>query len=134
MPAPQGCQNFFSSAILIIDIDGPNKGYSKMGQDVFYFSYISSKHYCSVSKRWDCNSIPHITTLIPGGLCFYGDPYVYSGYCYGAGGCSLNATTSNGRPAGTDCSVKIIKNGFQYPDDYPWALVNKRPDDFVKYK
>ncbi len=128
-----GVNNFHSSAIFIIDVDGPSKGYSKLGQDVFYFSYVDSSHY---GDAWDCQKIPHVPGVLPGGLNWYQYPTFCrgSGRADGIGNCAATASSSNGRNSGTECSTAIIKNGLQYPKDYPWNAINKRPAGFVKYK
>ncbi len=133
LPTNEKSPSFYSSAIFIIDVDGPSKGYSKLGQDVFYFSYVDSSHY---GDAWDCQKIPHVPGVLPGGLNWYQYPTFCrgSGRADGIGNCAATASSSNGRNSGTECSTAIIKNGLQYPKDYPWNAINKRPEGFVKYK
>ncbi len=134
VPTGKGGSNCFASAIFVIDVDGPSKGYSKLGQDVFYFSYVDSKHY---GNSEGCRKIPHVRAVLPGGLYILENP----SFCtWGAninrniGACTSSGLDSNGRYAGIECSTLIVKNGLQYPQDYPWDIINKRPAGFVKYK
>ncbi len=131
--SPRGGNNFFSSHIFVIDIDGPAKGYSKLGQDTFYFSYASGSQRMGDFLKEDKGP-----ALIPGGLFFYSNPTFYFPELYnirwGYGNrCSASGASGNGRPNGCECSTQIIKSGLTYPPNYPWDMVDKRPEGFQKY-
>ena len=65
----------FGGIMVIVDINGPKKGYSKLGQDTFFFTWASEGQLsCGVA------CIPHQTSvpeLIPGGLDWYANPFFY---------------------------------------------------------
>ena len=79
---------------ILVDIDGPDKGKSRAGQDVFAFSIDRNNGFEPFSTYSD-----------PRGECVFGN--VGSGAQHTGGG-------------GTTCAAYIIKNNkFRIPDDYP---------------
>ena len=117
---------------IVVDIDGPNKGDSKLGQDVFMFTYyspvISGSHladkttgaylfyvrcqreglFMGAYKGADTNCLPYYD---PKELCTKGTPkHADKGYQNGSG-----------------CSGLIIKDGWKISSDYPWGYAHKKP-------
>ena len=105
----------------VVDIDGPNRGDSKLGQDIFQFSYVSPE-----ATKTACKNI---------GLLL--GSWNSSPWGYGGDGCSptreffLNACKPNGKsksinPNGSGCSGLIIQDGWKISSDYPWSYAHKK--------
>ena len=119
--------------IFVVDIDGPSKGYSKMGQDVFVFEWARSGgdqggwNGCVYNRHFtQPELVPYVTSCKhwqDGGFYSNTDP---SGNCKGEWGDWWNMWA--GRR--TMCAAWIIQNNWQFPDDYPWDLVNRSPANF----
>ncbi len=106
-------------AQIYIDIDGPSKGESKIGKDVFYFQILNG---VAVSGWYKAKGTP----LIAGSECADGAPHInqtietlLDGRKCPRGGCSLSSSNANGRNIGEACSAVIIKNSWKIPDNYP---------------
>lgn len=106
-------------AQIYIDIDGPSKGESKIGKDVFYFQILNG---VAVSGWYKAKGTP----LIAGSECADGAPHInqtietlLDGKKCPRGGCSLSSSNANGRNIGEACSAVIIKNSWKIPDNYP---------------
>lgn len=132
---------------ILVDIDGPYKGPSLLGYDVFMFSYGKYGWYkydgrtkCpgSNSRNQECP----ILGLTPGasagwctGLDFYADNNTIKNYYQR--GCAKNvgkAKTGGWNTRGVSCSILIAKNNWKIPKDYPWDLVTKTPAGFTPLK
>lgn len=120
----------FGGITIYVDIDGPTKGYSKLGQDTFMFTWASP----SELGCWEGGCVPHQTNvpeLIPGGLWWYANPvyYLRSRNYNDIRKCREGQGSGNGFPNGGTCSVDIIRNNFEFPRDYPWNYANQVPND-----
>ena len=116
----------------VVDIDGPNKGQSKLGQDVFMFAYYSPQ--VQGSHVEDKTSGSYIWyTRCPRVELFKG------GYNIADTGCNFSredlknlcteTNSGSGNPAyknGSGCSGLIIKDGWKISDDYPWDYAHKK--------
>ena len=124
----------FGGHTIYVDIDGSYKGYSKLGQDTFMFTWASP----SELKCPQVACVPHQTEnyeLIPGGMFWYSNPVYYHKYKYSdVQRCRKGAASGNGLPNGGTCSVDIIKNNLQFPSDYPWGEANQKPEGFIPVK
>lgn len=108
-----------SVASIIVDIDGPEKGKSKLGDDVFYFQILNGNQ---ISGWFIAKGSP----LIPGSECADGAPHInqsidklLDGSKCQRGGCSVSSGNGNGRNVGEACSAVIMKNGWEIPKGYP---------------
>lgn len=106
-------------AAIVVDIDGPKKGKSKLGDDIFYFQILNGNQ----RSGW---FIAKGSPLIPGSECADGVPHVnqsieklLDGNKCARGGCSLSSSNANGRSVGEACSAVIIKNSWEIPKGYP---------------
>ena len=181
---------------IFVDINGPKKGYSKLGQDVFMFSWVSDSTLAGCAS---CS--PHqsnVPELIPGPIEYthggnwvdknrVNTIYYYQPTAFDRGVCrdyteleknyskadselkpridawksehnnvdwlnlnaaknslrqggfteeEINAYSGNHRrqglgvSAGAVCSIEIVRNGLNFPNDYPWSYANQKPDNF----
>ena len=120
----------FGGITIYVDVDGPTKGYSKLGQDTFMFTWANPTEL----GCWEGGCIPHQTNvpkLIPGGLWWYANPvyYLRSRNYNDIMKCREGQGSGNGFPNGGTCSVDIIKNNFDFPRNYPWNYANQVPND-----
>ena len=106
----------------VIDINGPQKGKSIMGEDIFMFSLYDGKQ--SIGLPWWVRA----KGLMPGVECSYSrtpdkvtmDELLNDANCNG--GCNKNAILENGKGPGEACAAVIMKNGWKIPDNYPIKL------------
>ena len=103
--------------IFVVDIDGPNKGQSKLGQDLFEFMYYSPK------TGKNCK----YTTLVPG-LSSAGD---INSNCEISkiklkDKCKENGSSMGQSWNGMGCSGLIIQDGWKISNDYPWDYAHKK--------
>ena len=100
----------------VIDIDGPNKGDSKMGQDIFYFKYYSP----TLNSNFKCQQ----TGIFPS------SNFPASNSCQSSRPDSVQCCSENGScnslNKGTTCANLIIKDGWKISSDYPWAYAHKK--------
>ena len=122
----------FGGITIYVDVDGPTKGYSKLGQDTFMFTWANT----SELGCWAGGCVPHQTSepeLIPGGLWWYANPVYYLTDGNRRNGqitkCREGQGSGNGLPNGGTCSVDIIRNNFEFPNNYPWDYANTVPND-----
>lgn len=89
---------------VLVDVNGPQKP-NIMGKDVFDFWLLKS------------NFTATYVSSTTGGIypCGYGVDI--SGGSYSSYGCGKNVA---GGSAGTFCGMKIIEDGYEIKDDYPW--------------
>ena len=104
--------------IFLVDIDGPNKGQSKLGQDIFEFNY-----YSPLTGNSKCQN----TMVIPG----VSSPSYISANCsvtrnYLLSQCKENGTYQGQNWNGMGCSGLIIKDGWKISTDYPWNYAQKK--------
>ena len=104
-----------SGYIMAVDIDGPNKGESKMGQDVFQFAYYAPN---AGIKPAECQNVG----LYPVSGVF--------GSSITNSQCQLERTSylencAEGKK-GTSCAGLIIKDGWKISKDYPWDYAQKK--------
>ena len=106
-----------AGVIFLVDIDGPNKGESKLGQDVFAFNYQASRE----SGR--CNSpilVPGASTILDiDSNCNISRNNLIKQ-------CKQNGTSQAQNWNGMGCSGLIIKDGWKISSDYPWGYANKK--------
>lgn len=103
----------------VIDINGPQKGESIMGKDIFKFTLADGVTNAEASN-WSTDK-----GLRPGTECANGsthkratiDKLLNDPSC--RGGCNKMATSANSRSIGEACSAVIMKNGWKIPDNYP---------------
>ena len=109
-----------------------------MGKDVFMFEWDSAG--VKSDKGSDCiyRLRPEVPSLVPftkacrddqqGG--WYADwinlPNEIPNHCNGDEG----SDNMGYGPKGCTCAAWIIRNGWKFPSDYPWAQVSKKPDGF----
>lgn len=86
-----------------VDINGPKKP-NTMGKDIFDFILTRN------NKIYTYN-------IKTGGVYFNGYGVDIGNTYYDSYGCSLSV---NGDYAGSYCGAKIINDGYQIKDDYPW--------------
>lgn len=104
---------------IIVDIDGPNHGDSKLGQDVFQFTY-----YAPVLQRNNnCKNVG----LLPGAI----RPGDMDTKCYVSretlkNRCKAGGNNDSPFRNGSGCSGLIIRDGWKISEDYPWALAQKK--------
>ena len=89
----------------IVDIDGPNRGSSRLGEDIFMFNYAKS--------------------------CNFSNPYAFDGNCNNSRESLLNRCKPNGTnqawsPNGSGCLGLIMKDGWKISSDYPWGYAHKK--------
>ena len=98
--------------IFVVDIDGPNRGPSKLGADVFMFTYS--------------NKCPNGNgTLLIGGV----SPTTCSTptRTTALNSCKKGATNVNAvLQRGATCSTLIIMDGWKISSDYPWSYAHKK--------
>ena len=120
-------QNGFS---MVVDIDGPNRGDSKLGQDVFQFTYYFNN--LSPSRQYKNNKCPNIG-LLPGAW----KPEDMNESCQPVKGavspreylkerCKEGGTNYVAFPNGSGCSGLIILDGWKISSDYPWTYAHKK--------
>ena len=114
---------------IVVDIDGPNKGDSKLGQDVFQFSY-SAPAIMSYMKEHD-ERYKDRTGCPHAGIFLY--PYTP-----GQNSCEVTRAQmidyckkngsygSHGMRNGSSCAGLIIKDGWKISSDYPWDYAHKK--------
>ena len=129
----------FQDNLIFVDLDGPKKGYSKMGQDTFMFTWAGADTL-SICDEDNCKPHQHdVPELIPGFTVWYTrSPSYYMKSSTLSDWellkfCSANGNGSNGVPAGGLCGQLIIQNGFRYPNDYPFSQAWKKPEGFVQF-
>ena len=101
-----------TSCFLMVDINGPAKGKSIIGNDVFFYTLKTSSVY---EKEF----------FAPG----YTEPYYNRNIINKNltellstsvdGGCYNNSSGKGMIPGGSQCAAAIAKNGWKIPDDYP---------------
>ena len=153
----RACSNCYQSRnIFVVDINGPNRGYSKFGQDVFMFEWVDNTKFSPLSNwKWkeaaewlhpetaeedetvSCAYTPQAAPSVA--------PWVV--YCVGRssnGGwysnyrnekllehfCVDGDGTTMSVPRGSSCAAWIINNDWKIPKDYPLGQFNTRPDGF----
>ena len=96
----------------LVDIDGPNRGDSKKGQDIFMFAYHSAN-----AVQSNCT----YTGLMNG----YFVPRLHA-----QKGCIVSRQhfldNCKEGTSGEGCSGLIIKDGWKISSDYPWAYAHKK--------
>lgn len=112
---------------IVVDVDGPNRGYSKLGQDTFMFTYGQG----GLLRCYD-DSVP--AQVVPGKLGFWcGSDWVYYGRNAGLrdedGSCTRNSGNGGTAPSGANCSA-LLYGQHSIPNDYPWAYANQKPDSY----
>ena len=108
---PQGFND--TSILFIVDIDGPNKGLSKMGQDLFTFGYNSPIISGTKCKQ---NGILPFIKRYPKDLT--------NNNCTMTREELLNSCRETG--SGWNCGGLIIKDGWKISSDYPWSYAHKK--------
>ena len=117
-----------------VDIDGPKKGDSKLGQDVFQFTYYSPE----VASHFTGNTYLNYTKCQSKGIFFGG--YIplqadngcqttrsnLKKLCSKDGYTPFGDTKDNIFMNGSGCSGLIIKDGWKISDDYPWDYAHKK--------
>ena len=107
-----GYSTYNNGVIFAIDTDGPKRGQSKLGEDVFMFTYSSR---CNNSKG----------TLLMGGVsptsCKMPSRATLLNSCK-QNGSSVNKVLV----PGSTCSSLIINDGWKITDDYPWDYAHKK--------
>ena len=105
--------------IFLVDIDGPNRGDSKVGQDVFQFVYYSPQ----LPGTKYCQNV----TLFPGMFTTYdADSSCNIPRANFLDYCKENGTNQGQRWNGMGCSGLIIKDGWKISSDYPWSYAHKK--------
>ena len=118
MYVPSWHQNY---AMVVVDIDGPDRGGAILGRDVFIFSIGAKEGSAGVyTKTYE---------FLPGLTCISGSPILYTNCSQGA----CKAIHEKGQAGfcgakyGCDCSVDIVKNGFKFPKTYPLNKIPNKP-------
>lgn len=121
--------------IFVVDIDGPNKGYSKMGQDVFVFEWARPNgdkggwNGCVWNSQY---STPVLVPYVPACKNWQDGGYYTNtspvDICNGTSGDWWNMWAGRG----TTCAAWIMQNDWKIPNDYPWDMVNQKPAGFVR--
>lgn len=117
------------SMYIVIDVNGINKGYSKLGQDTFLFTYGDP-------EKLNCgNKKVQSPMLVPGKLGFY----ICSDFlAYGrraaltapnGGLCVANASNGGTAPSGANCSVLLYMDK-KFTKDYPYETANSKPTSY----
>lgn len=120
---------------IIVDIDGPNKGDSKLGQDVFQFVYSAPELQSYVranDERYGPNGAyrKYMADCTSG--IFLVHYYPRSEYCDTTRDnaktyCKKNGGyLSHGMRNGSGCASLIIKDGWKISSDYPWGYAHKK--------
>ena len=105
--------------IFVVDIDGPNRGDSRLGQDLFQFSYVSPNIPYNQCKN---------TGLLPGSFdarkfgCNISRENLLKKCMEG----SYDTTDASVYPNGSRCAGLIIKDGWKISSDYPWSYAHKK--------
>ena len=110
--------NLGAGYIFLVDIDGPNRGPSKLGYDVFQFYYYSPQ----IRQDTNCRNImafPGMTNPKDADVGCNIPRNTLKNYCKESG--SLMGQSWNGM----GCSGLIIKDGWKISSDYPWSYARK---------
>ena len=115
---------------LVVDIDGPNRGDSKLGQDVFQFVYSSDTLNSYIRANDDNEQVRSVTGcqqtgIFPGGYSVRGTSCdtprsTFINYC------KQNGSYMHGIKNGAGCAGLIIKDGWKISPDYPWSYAHKK--------
>ena len=101
----------------LVDIDGPDKGKSQLGADLFYFTL---KYFVSSSSRdyGNVKLLPGFLFQADGEAYYTKEQYANPNY---VGACSKTENFPNyaGTKAGAQCAALIAKNNWKIPKDYP---------------
>ena len=121
-----------------IDIDGPDRGDSKLGKDMFMFSYYSPVAITSSSLTGTAylnyTACPDTGLFIgsyapvnAGKTCSASRDFL-KGLCSSGGSTSYGSDAAKNKvfPNGSGCSGLIIKDGWKISSDYPWAYAHKK--------
>ena len=101
--------------IFIVDINGPNKGNSRLGQDVFQFTYSSP----TVNRSLCPN-----TMLLDNGENTGRSSGIVNKNCTVSRERSLSTCKEGG--SGIGCSNLIIRDGWKISEDYPWQYAQRK--------
>ena len=131
-----GVGNLYAYAFgfqIVVDIDGPNKGNSKLGQDVFQFTY-----YAPELMKGDTSLVGGVPKVEYFNACKY-HGILMGAYRPGnnadcqiarselAKNCKKNGEKNgNAYLNGAGCSGLIIKDGWKISSDYPWGYAHKK--------
>ena len=120
-------QNGYS---ILIDIDGPKKGDSKLGQDVFQFTYFAPvlgarngnpNYYKNVNNCKNPGLLPGAwSPASMGASCTVTREYLKDR-------CKEHGINTSPFRNGSGCSGLIIKDGWKISSDYPWDYAHKKP-------
>lgn len=90
----------YNGIVILVDINGPNHGDSKLGQDVFQFNYYSPVYTSNSCKQTGVFPVEarHSTTCDE----------------------SRNDLLSGCKSSGKNCAWLIMKDGWKISSDYPW--------------
>ena len=120
---------------IIVDIDGPNKGDSKLGQDVFQFVYSAPELQSYVranDERYGPNGQWGDSLADCASGIFIAPHGARSSSCdttrdYAKKYCKINGGyMSHGERNGVGCAGLIIKDGWKISSDYPWGYAHKK--------
>ena len=109
-----GVNHVPSGTVFAVDIDGPNRGDSKLGQDVFMF----------VSSKWCNNTGQLMMGGISGSQCNMPSRTTILNNC--KEGANTNAWGNGQFVPGATCSTLIIMDGWKISSDYPWNYAHKK--------
>ena len=115
------------SLYIVVDVNGPKKGYSKLGQDTFLFTYGNE-------GQLGCGAVSPM--LVPGKINFW----AWSDFLCkrrnakneNGGGCNNTAgDAGNGGSAlgGANCSILLYMDK-KFANDYPWKLASQKPTSY----
>ena len=107
----------------LVDIDGPNHGDSKLGQDVFQFTYFAPANYMNKATYKKCKN--------PGLFLGAYFPSNADKSCLVSREVLLEKCMKNGKydtafRNGSGCSGLIIKDGWKISSDDPWGYAHKK--------
>ena len=120
--------------IIWVDIDGPKKGDSKLGQDVFQFTYYSPEVASNLTGNAYLNytRCPYKVLFMGAYIPLEADKGCKTSrsnlvkLCSKDGYIPFGDTKDNVFMNGSGCSGLIIKDGWKISDDYPWDYAHKK--------
>ena len=101
-----------SGFIMVVDIDGQDKGRNQIGYDIFSFVYLPSGTAFCETRGWSSKYCNH------GGFMAGSHYYEYINKYKNATG-DTDKDCDNISQKGKTCSIRIYENGFKIPKDYP---------------
>lgn len=118
-------------AYFVVDLDGPKKGYSRMGKDVFLFSL--NVNNCSRDYMYLHPAPSKQYGFAAGGAGFWCGSNMYQqtrAWDFQAdigNSCNPQNNDEGTTGSGGACSSGIIKDGWEIADDYPWETASQKP-------